>query len=90
MKISENNQETYISVPRCLRQLLVRFDPVTSGSTFGDINLRHEDGCVVFLKHDSKEAKSILGYMLKTKDGELRDFSEAQFAPYEVRQAISV
>jgi len=28
MKISENNQETYISVPRCLRQLLVRFDPV--------------------------------------------------------------
>ncbi len=91
--IREHSKPLTIRVPMALKRVLYRH-PWTheyrEESIFGDLHLRHVDGYVDFLGHDTATTESILNYWRKRSDGELRNFNDSEFVPNEVRMALPI
>ena len=87
VKIDEASKRLKISVPPILRALLWK-KPDSPQSTFGNVHLRHTDHRVELL--DPKSGQSVLSYWNQNRDGEHRDFDEAVFAPWGMRNVLKI
>ena len=87
VEIREDSSPLSIRVPPILRTLLWK-KADSPQSTFGNIHLRHTDGRVELLTQ--KSGQSVLSYWNQHRDGEHRDFDEAVFAPWGMRNVLKI
>ena len=59
-----------------------------SNDLLRNINLTHDGDRVVLLHENAAIRASVIAYYQKTKDGEVRDFTQAQFIPHIIRKAL--
>ena len=90
VEISDDSVPFPIKVPAVLNHLLWNQRTDNTGSTFGNLNLRHDGAKVEILTHGGHTANSVLTYWEKTNDGELRDFTAGDFVPFDHRKGIPV
>lgn len=92
--IQEHGWDKSISVPWALRSLLWNNLTENPHSTFGNLHLRNCDTGRGYrvdpLMFQSDTADSVIDYWKKTLDHELRDFSEGEFIPHNVRASVKV
>ena len=85
--VQESSSGLSILVPPILRTLLWK-KADSPQSTLGNIHLRHADGRVELLT--AKSSQSVLSYWNQHRDGEHRDFDEAVFAPWGMRNVLKI
>ena len=59
-----------------------------SNDLLRNINLTHEGDIAVLLHENAAVRAAVLAYYQKTNDGEVRDFTQAQFIPHIIRKAL--
>lgn len=87
-EIREHDEPLPIRVPIVLYDCFWNRDTFNTGSTFGNLHLRHDGRLVDILTPHSFVARSVMAYWTKTTDGELRDFDEGRFVPHKHRTLL--
>ena len=84
--VNGKNQE--VMVPQEVDFVLGKFRKDDSSNLLRNINLTHEGDIAVLLHENATVRAAVLSYYQKTKDGEVRDFTQAQFIPHIIRKAL--
>lgn len=79
-----------IRVPRIIRNLLWNSHTKNEESAFGNLHLDNHDEHLSLITYGSGGSQKILNYWNKTRDGEVRMFSEGEFIPHEARKLVPV
>lgn len=90
--INEHSKEITIKVPQILHDVLWRrsANQKKSWNIFGDLHLRHTGRYLDTFTYGPGVAHSVLSYLGKTSDGEIREFSQGDFVPFDHRSLIKV
>ena len=84
-----NGKKEEVRVPQEVDFVLgnVRQDE-SANNLLRNINLTHDGDRVVLLHENAAIRAAVIAYFQKTNDGEVRDFSAAQFIPHIIRKAL--
>ena len=83
-----NGKKEEVKVPTAVDFVLGKVRKDASNDLLRNINLTHDGDRVVLLHENAAIRASVIAYYQKTKDGEVRDFTQAQFIPHIIRKAL--
>ena len=83
-----NGKKEEVKVPTAVDFVLGKVRKDASNDLLRNINLTHDGDIAVLLHENAAVRAAVLAYYQKTNDGEVRDFSAAQFIPHIIRKAL--
>ena len=83
-----NGKKEEVKVPTAVDFVLGKVRKDASNDLLRNINLTHEGDIAVLLHENAAVRAAVIAYYQKTNDGEVRDFSAAQFIPHIIRKAL--
>ena len=83
-----NGKKEEVRVPQEVDFVLGKVRRDASNDLLRNINLTHVGDIAVLLHENAAVRASVIAYYQKTNDGEVRDFSAAQFIPHIIRKAL--
>ena len=83
-----NGKKEEVKVPTAVDFVLGKVRKDASNDLLRNINLTHDGERAVLLHENAAIRASVIAYYQKTKDGEVRDFTQAQFIPHIIRKAL--